>query len=190
VAFVIAAWPLSTCPSTGTSPCTRATGATFSITTVRSTTSPGPQRVGSGRHRFQGSGDTEVLVAAIERWGLVDALGRCNGMFALALWDRQERTLKPGPDRMGEKPLYYGWSGRRFFFGSELKALRAHPISRPRSTATRSRSTCGTTVSRPLFHLPGDPEASAGTTLTLGEAQAGTPGLLPSRGPTGRWPTS
>ncbi len=76
---------------------------------------------------FRGSGDTEVVVAAAQHWGLADTLVRCNGMFALALWDRRERTLQLARDRFGEKPLYYGWSGTAFLFGSELKALRAHP---------------------------------------------------------------
>ena len=66
-------------------------------------------------------------MAAAQHWGLADTLVRCNGMFGLALWDRQERTLQLARDRFGEKPLYYGWSGKAFLFGSELKALRAHP---------------------------------------------------------------
>ncbi|MEO8260462.1 MAG: asparagine synthase (glutamine-hydrolyzing) [Acidobacteriota bacterium] len=77
--------------------------------------------------RFRGHSDTEVLLAAIERWGLVAALQKSAGMFAIALWDRRERTLTLARDRIGEKPLYYGWSGRSFLFGSELKALRQHP---------------------------------------------------------------
>ena len=56
-------------------------------------------------------------------------------MFALAVWDRQSRTLHLIRDRAGEKPLYYGWSGEVFMFGSELKALRAHPRWQARSTA-------------------------------------------------------
>jgi asparagine synthase (glutamine-hydrolysing) len=78
-------------------------------------------------HSFRGHSDTEVLLAAIEEWGLLPALERSNGMFGLALWDRTERTLRLARDRLGEKPLYYGWAGRTLLFGSELKALRAHP---------------------------------------------------------------
>jgi asparagine synthase (glutamine-hydrolysing) len=80
---------------------------------------------------WRGHSDTETLLAAAEAWGLEAALQRCIGMFALALWDREQRTLQLARDRLGEKPLYYGWqgSGRKavFLFGSELGALRAHP---------------------------------------------------------------
>jgi asparagine synthase (glutamine-hydrolysing) len=77
---------------------------------------------------FRGDSDTEVLLAAIESWGLLDALQRLNGMFALALWDRSERCLYLARDRFGEKPLYYGQgTSGVLLFGSELKALRAHP---------------------------------------------------------------
>lgn len=80
---------------------------------------------GNGWH---GHSDTETLLAAIALWGLDAALRKCVGMFALALWDRRERRLALARDRFGEKPLYYGWTGRGdFLFGSELKALRGHP---------------------------------------------------------------
>lgn len=80
-----------------------------------------------GAPAWRGHSDTEVLLAAIVRWGLRQALGKCVGMFALALWDRTERTLVLARDRIGEKPLYYGRIGKLFGFASELKALRAHP---------------------------------------------------------------
>jgi len=76
---------------------------------------------------WRGHSDTETLLAAVAAWGLETALKRLVGMFAFALWDRRQRTLTLARDRIGEKPLYYGVQGRAFLFGSELKALRAHP---------------------------------------------------------------
>ena len=76
---------------------------------------------------FRGHSDTEVLLAAIEAWGIEETCRRANGMFAFALWDRDSRTLTLGRDRFGQKPLYYGQVGGRFLFGSELKALSAAP---------------------------------------------------------------
>ncbi|HEX3212588.1 MAG TPA: asparagine synthetase B, partial [Actinomycetota bacterium] len=84
------------------------------------------QLEGTG-HRFRGRSDTEVLLAAFTAWGVPAAMPRLNGMFAFAVWDRRERLLHLAVDRVGEKPMYYGWSGTTFLFGSELKALRAHP---------------------------------------------------------------
>lgn len=76
---------------------------------------------------WRGHSDTETLLAAFESWGIEKTLGRCVGMFGIALWDRVERRLHLIRDRMGEKPLYYGWAGDALVFGSELKALRAYP---------------------------------------------------------------
>lgn len=76
---------------------------------------------------WRGHSDTETLLALIDNFGVAVTLERAAGMFALAIWDRRERTLTLARDRMGEKPLYYGWSGGAFLFGSELKALMAFP---------------------------------------------------------------
>lgn len=76
---------------------------------------------------WRGHSDTETLLAAIEAWGLVATLKVCVGMFAIALWDGQEKTLSLSRDRFGEKPLYYGWQNGVLLFGSELKAIGAHP---------------------------------------------------------------
>ena len=81
----------------------------------------------NGHFDWRGHSDTETLLAALRHWGVEGALQRLNGMFAFALWDAAERTLFLARDRMGEKPLYYGRSGDVFLFGSELKALAAHP---------------------------------------------------------------
>ncbi len=82
-------------------------------------------------HRFRGTSDTEVLLAACAEWGVTRTLERCNGMFAFALWDRRERTLTLARDRIGIKPLYWARTAELFLFGSELKALRSHPDWRP-----------------------------------------------------------
>ena len=80
---------------------------------------------------WRGHSDTETLLAGFSAWGVTAMVERCIGMFAFAVWDRQARTLTLGRDRIGEKPLYFGWQGQGenavFLFGSELKALQAHP---------------------------------------------------------------
>jgi asparagine synthase (glutamine-hydrolysing) len=81
--------------------------------------------------RFRGRSDTEVMLAGFVRWGVGETLRRMAGMFALALWDRRERTLVLARDRIGKKPLYYTQGDLPFLFGSELKALHAHPSFRP-----------------------------------------------------------
>ena len=83
-------------------------------------------------HHWNGHSDTEVLVESCARYGFEAAIRLTNGMFALAAWDKSERVLYLTRDRMGEKPLYYGWQGAVFLFGSELKALAVHPDFRRR----------------------------------------------------------
>lgn len=82
----------------------------------------------SGRRAgWLGHSDTETLIEAIAEWGLETALTKCRGMFALAVWDRNTRSLALARDRLGEKPLYYSLNHGRLIFGSELTALEAHP---------------------------------------------------------------
>jgi asparagine synthase (glutamine-hydrolysing) len=82
----------------------------------------------SGRFfKWRGHSDTETLITGFSVWGIEETIKKTTGMFAFAVWDKQERVLTLGRDRIGEKPLYYGWQGETFFFGSELKALKVHP---------------------------------------------------------------
>lgn len=90
-------------------------------------------------HNWRGSSDTEVLLAAIELWGIDKALFEINGMFAFALYDKQERSLTLARDRLGEKPLYYGFAEDKFIFASELKAVRAVLANVPTINAEASQ---------------------------------------------------
>ncbi len=81
---------------------------------------------------FKGRSDTEIFLAAIDQWGLNEALQKINGMFAIALWDRKTKELHLIRDRIGKKPLYVGWSGKDFVFASELKAIRNHQQFQPK----------------------------------------------------------
>lgn len=78
-----------------------------------------------------GHSDTETLLAGFDAWGITETLQKASGMFALAVWDNQQKELTLARDRLGEKPLYYGWQGNPsnpiFLFGSDLAALRRHP---------------------------------------------------------------
>ncbi len=77
-------------------------------------------------HPANGSSDTAVLLCAIEAWGIEETLRRCSGMFAFAVWDAKDCVLHLARDRVGEKPLYYGWLRGSLFFASELKAFRVY----------------------------------------------------------------
>ncbi len=124
-------------------------------------------------HTFRGHSDTEVLLAALAEWGVANTLGRVNGMFAFVLWDRKRRRLTLARDRTGKKPLYYGWCGNSFVFGSELKALRVHPAFEP----TVDRDALGLFIQYSWMPAPysiyaGIRQLPAGTTLTVGNDSA------------------
>lgn len=79
---------------------------------------------------WRGHSDTETLLAGFDAWGIEATIKKFIGMFAFAVWDKHNCTLTLGRDRLGEKPMYHGWQGDTFLFGSELKALKAHPAFR------------------------------------------------------------
>lgn len=82
----------------------------------------------SSKIQWKGTSDTETIVAAIECWGLNKTIENCVGMFSIALWDAKEEKITLVRDRMGEKPLYYGWVNGNFVFASELKPIQSFPL--------------------------------------------------------------
>lgn len=131
---------------------------------------------------WRGQSDTETLLAAIAHWGLDDALCRAHGMFALAIWDRVEKSLSLARDRMGEKPLYWGWAGPDLVFGSELKALRAHPDC-PREVCREALAQYlrFMYVPAPRSIHPGVYKLEPGTILTVDNAPPPAPPKEPIR---------
>jgi asparagine synthase (glutamine-hydrolysing) len=126
---------------------------------------------------WRGHSDSEVLLAAVARWGFAAALARIEGMFATAIWDRRRRLLHLARDRFGEKPLYWGWSGGVLLFGSELKALARHPSW----TGALDRGALGLFLAQ--AYLPGPYSAYAGIAklppggfVTIDATGAATPG--------------
>jgi len=125
---------------------------------------------------FQGHSDTEVILGAIEQWGLDESLRRFIGMFAFALWDRKDRTLSLARDRLGIKPLYYGWIGSQFAFTSELKAF----ASLPGFTRTIDHDALGLLLSHGYIRAPhsiyqGIYKLPPGTWLRIDQSMAANP---------------
>ncbi len=120
---------------------------------------------------FRGHSDTEVMLAAFEAWGVEAAVKRFNGMFAISVWDAAERRLHLVRDRMGVKPLYYGFANGTFLYGSELKALRRHPSFDARIDRAALRLYLRFTyVPAPYSIYEGIAKLMPGTILTLDPA--------------------
>jgi len=144
-------------------------------------------------HRFRGTSDTEVMLAACLEWGPEEAVGRFIGMFAFALFDRQERTLRLVRDRLGVKPLYWTVMNGTLLFGSELRGLMAHPAFRkevdPEALDAMLRYSyvpAPATIFRNVFKLP---PASILTVRAGGEPATATywrPGDIATRAPAAR----
>ena len=127
-----------------------------------------------GGRGLKGHCDTEVVVEAVAAWGLRPTLERLDAMFALALWDRRDRVLHLTRDRLGEKPLYYSIRDGLVLFGSELRALLAHPrFSREIDRRALALLLRLNYIPAPLTIFTGAREACRG--------HAGEPALRPAR---------
>ena len=160
---------------------------------------PGPLPEGEGTKgqayskgegmQWRGHSDTEVMLAGFECWGVEAALKKFVGMFAFALWDREERRLYLGRDRLGEKPLYYGWMGKTLLFASELKALRVHPawrgeINRDAMAAYMRHNY----IPAPYSIYQGIHKLQPGCFLSIAEKDAGNAGgFSPEASENGSW---
>jgi asparagine synthase (glutamine-hydrolysing) len=120
---------------------------------------------------WRGHSDTETLLAGFEAWGVVPTLQRAVGMWAFVLWDRQQKTLTLCRDRLGEKPLYFGYAGNTFLFASELKAIRMHPSFAQASPTLSDAAVRAfmkySYVPTPMCIYQGFAKLAPGTTLTL-----------------------
>lgn len=125
---------------------------------------------------WRGHSDTEVLLAGFEAWGIEPTLQRCNGMFAMAVWDRERHALTLARDRMGEKPLYFGWVDGRFGFASELKAIACMRGWTARMAPDAIASFLGVGYVRgPQSAVAGIYRLPPGCALTLSLKQLGAP---------------
>jgi asparagine synthase (glutamine-hydrolysing) len=102
-------------------------GEIFNYQEIRATL----DRTSQGTRKWRGHSDTEVILAAVEQWGVIGTLRELAGQFAIGLWDDMEKQLYLARDRFGEKPLYYGFVGSSFAFASELKAFSVLPDWNP-----------------------------------------------------------
>lgn len=130
------------------------------------------EELGNFAVNWAGNSDTETLLASIEIWGLEATLRRCVGMFAFALWDSESQKLTLARDRLGEKPLFYGWAGngeqRAFVFASELKAIQAYPgFNAAVSRAALSQYLRFTYIPAPLSIYEGVFKLEPGCMLTV-----------------------
>ncbi|MEN9559740.1 MAG: hypothetical protein RLZZ502_951 [Pseudomonadota bacterium] len=129
--------------------------------------------------QWRGHSDTEVMLNAFSTWGVTNSLAKMTGMWAIALWDKKEHTLTLIRDRMGEKPLYYGYVGGVFAFASELKCLHAIPNADLRIHAEAVPLFCRTSyIPAPLSIYQNIFKLSPGSSLTLSCADAAA-GHLP-----------